>query len=49
VRLFVKGATEAIVELCTEVIAEDGNKVELTDEIKETILGDDGVLKSFAR
>lgn len=48
-RLFVKGATEAIVVLCTEVIGEDGNKVEFTDEIKETILGNDGILKSFAK
>lgn len=48
-RLFVKGATEAIVVLCTEVIGEDGNKVEFTDEMRETILGNDGILKSFAR
>jgi Ca2+ transporting ATPase len=49
VRVFVKGATEAIVELCSNVIGENGESVELDESTKDAILGDDGVLKKFAR
>lgn len=49
VRLFVKGATEIVMGLCSQCIHEDGEAVELSDEIKDSVLGDDGVLKQFAR
>jgi P-type E1-E2 ATPase len=48
VRLFVKGATEAIVDLCTDIIGEDGATEELTGELKDKILGEDGIMKNFA-
>jgi len=48
VRVFVKGATEAIVELCQTVVGQDGETVELDDETKDIILGEGGVMKTFA-
>lgn len=48
IRIYVKGATEAIVGLCQTVIGQDGDKVDLDDETKEIILGEGGVMKKFA-
>jgi len=48
VRLFVKGATEAIVVLCSQTLM-GGNSEEFTAEMKDTILGPNGILKTFAR
>lgn len=48
VRLFVKGATEAIVVLCTHLLSENGSRTELNQTIVESILGDNGILKKFA-
>jgi len=49
VRLFVKGATEIVMGLCSQVIHDGGETVELSDEIKESVLGGEGVLKQLAR